>query len=38
VDIVVNGGIGGMNPSTVVDCTKEPYEIVRQGLGIFELE
>lgn len=33
VDIVVNGGIGGMIPSTVVDCTKEPYELVRQGLG-----
>ena len=38
VDIVVNGGVGGMQPSTVVDCTKEPYEIVRQGLGIFENE
>jgi tRNA threonylcarbamoyl adenosine modification protein (Sua5/YciO/YrdC/YwlC family) len=38
VDIVVNGGIGGMRPSTVIDCTKESYEIVRQGLGIFELE
>jgi tRNA threonylcarbamoyl adenosine modification protein (Sua5/YciO/YrdC/YwlC family) len=33
VDIVVNGGIGGMIPSTVVDCTKDPYELVRQGLG-----
>jgi tRNA threonylcarbamoyl adenosine modification protein (Sua5/YciO/YrdC/YwlC family) len=38
VDIVVNGGIGGMRPSTIIDCTKESYEIVRQGLGIFELE
>lgn len=37
VDIVVNGGAGGMVPSTVVDCTKEPYEIVRQGAGEFEL-
>lgn len=33
VDIVVNGGIGGMTPSTIIDCTKEPYELVRQGLG-----
>jgi tRNA threonylcarbamoyl adenosine modification protein (Sua5/YciO/YrdC/YwlC family) len=33
VDIVVNGGIGGMIPSTVIDCTKDPYELVRQGLG-----
>ncbi|HEY0298303.1 MAG TPA: L-threonylcarbamoyladenylate synthase [Arachidicoccus sp.] len=38
VDIVVDGGIGGMTPSTIIDCTKEPYEIVRQGLGVFELE
>lgn len=37
VDIVVNGGPGGMVPSTVVDCTKEPYEILRQGAGAFEL-
>ncbi|MEI2707553.1 MAG: L-threonylcarbamoyladenylate synthase [Chitinophagaceae bacterium] len=33
VDIVVNGGIGGMIPSTIVDCTKDPYELVRLGLG-----
>jgi len=36
VDIVVNGGIGGMTPSTIVDCTNEPYEIIRQGLGEWE--
>ena len=33
VDIVVNGGIGGTTPSTVIDCTKEEYEIIRQGAG-----
>ena len=33
VDIVIDGGIGGMIPSTVIDCTKEPYEVVRMGLG-----
>ncbi|MFT4204872.1 MAG: L-threonylcarbamoyladenylate synthase [Chitinophagaceae bacterium] len=37
VDIVIDGGIGGMVPSTVVDCTKEPYEIIRQGAGVFEM-
>ncbi|PZP43708.1 MAG: threonylcarbamoyl-AMP synthase [Pseudopedobacter saltans] len=37
VDIVVNGGPGGMTPSTVVDCTNEPYEIIRQGAGVFEV-
>lgn len=33
VDIVIDGGIGGMKPSTIVDCTNEPYEVIRQGLG-----
>lgn len=36
VDIVVDGGIGQMEPSTVVDCTKEPYELLRQGAGVFQ--
>lgn len=36
VDIVIDGGIGGMVPSTIVDCTKEPYEVVREGAGEFE--
>ena len=33
VDIVINGGIGGITPSTVIDCTKEEYEVIRQGAG-----
>ncbi|MDB5232878.1 MAG: threonylcarbamoyl-AMP synthase [Chitinophagaceae bacterium] len=36
VDIVVDGGIGGFVPSTVVDCTKDEYEVIRQGAGTFE--
>ena len=36
VDIVVDGGIGGIIPSTVIDCTTEPPEVVRQGLGEWE--
>ena len=36
VDIVVDGGIGGIIPSTVVDCTTDEYIILRQGLGIWE--
>lgn len=36
VDIVVNGGIGGFEPSTIIDCTQQPYTIMRQGLGIWE--
>jgi tRNA threonylcarbamoyl adenosine modification protein (Sua5/YciO/YrdC/YwlC family) len=35
VDIVIDGGIGGMIPSTVIDCTKENYEIIRQGAGLW---
>lgn len=33
VDLVIDGGIGGMVPSTVVDCTGSEPEVVRQGLG-----
>jgi tRNA threonylcarbamoyl adenosine modification protein (Sua5/YciO/YrdC/YwlC family) len=36
VDIVVDGGIGGMVPSTVIDCTTYPPELIRQGLGEWE--
>jgi len=38
VDIVVDGGPGGMIPSTVVDCTKDAYEVIRQGLGEWNVE
>jgi tRNA threonylcarbamoyl adenosine modification protein (Sua5/YciO/YrdC/YwlC family) len=33
VDIVVDGGVGGIVPSTIIDCTKEDYEVVRMGAG-----
>lgn len=33
VDIVIDGGIGGIEPSTVIDCTKDEYELIRQGAG-----
>jgi len=36
VDIVINGGYGNNEASTVVDCTKNEIEIVRQGKGILE--
>ena len=38
VDLVIDGGIGGMVPSTIVDCTSSDWEITRQGAGeiIFE--
>jgi len=34
VDMVVDGGIGGMEYSTVVDMTEEQPKIIRQGMGI----
>lgn len=37
VDMVVNGGIGGMQYSTIVDMTDEQPEIIRQGMGEVEL-
>lgn len=36
VDIVIDGGYGGFEASTVVDCTTDEFEIVRQGKGILE--
>ena len=36
VDIVIDGGAGGMTPSTVIDCTDEPYKLIRKGLGEWE--
>jgi tRNA threonylcarbamoyl adenosine modification protein (Sua5/YciO/YrdC/YwlC family) len=36
VDIVVDGGCGKNEASTIVDCTSEEIKIIRQGLGILE--
>jgi tRNA threonylcarbamoyl adenosine modification protein (Sua5/YciO/YrdC/YwlC family) len=36
VDFVIDGGIGGMVGSTIVDCTTDNWEITRQGLGVWE--
>jgi tRNA threonylcarbamoyl adenosine modification protein (Sua5/YciO/YrdC/YwlC family) len=33
VDLVIDGGYGQINPSTVVDCTHDDFEIIRQGSG-----
>ena len=33
VDIVIDGGIGGVYHSTIVDCTGDEAIITRQGLG-----
>lgn len=36
VDMVIDGGIGGMEHSTIVDCTDDKVEILRQGKGKLE--
>src|SRR5579863_2309691 len=36
VDIVVDGGIGGILPSTIVDCTGDEPVVIRRGLGPWE--
>lgn len=36
VDAVIDGGYGNNVPSTVVDCTVNGYEIIRQGIGELE--
>ena len=33
VDLVIDGGIGGLEGSTVIDCTGDEPVIIRQGLG-----
>lgn len=33
VDIVIDGGYGGIEASTIVDCTGDEPEIIRQGKG-----
>ncbi|MCK9311326.1 MAG: L-threonylcarbamoyladenylate synthase [Bacteroidales bacterium] len=34
VDLVIDGGIGDIVQSTVVDCTQEEVQIIRQGKGV----
>ncbi len=33
VDMVIDGGIGGITASTIVDCTTDEWKVLRQGLG-----
>jgi tRNA threonylcarbamoyl adenosine modification protein (Sua5/YciO/YrdC/YwlC family) len=34
IDLVIDGGIGGNEPSTIIDCTGEEPEVVREGKGM----
>jgi tRNA threonylcarbamoyl adenosine modification protein (Sua5/YciO/YrdC/YwlC family) len=33
VDMVIDGGYGETTPSTIIDCTTDNFEIIRQGKG-----
>lgn len=33
VDIIIDGGYGGLEASTVVNCTTDDFEVIRQGKG-----
>jgi tRNA threonylcarbamoyl adenosine modification protein (Sua5/YciO/YrdC/YwlC family) len=33
VDLVIDGGIGGITPSTIIDFTTESAAVIRQGAG-----
>lgn len=37
VDLVIDGGYGDNEPSTVIDLSVEPPEIIRQGKGSIEI-
>jgi len=32
----VDGGMGGIVPSTIVDCVQQPPQLIRKGLGVWE--
>ncbi len=34
VDMIIDGGVGGNIPSTIIDCTEDEPVIVRQGKGV----
>ena len=36
VDVVIDGGVGGVVPSTIIDCTGEEPVMTRQGAGAWE--
>jgi tRNA threonylcarbamoyl adenosine modification protein (Sua5/YciO/YrdC/YwlC family) len=36
VDMVIDGGFGDNEASTVIDCTRDELEVIRQGKGLIE--
>lgn len=36
VDMIIDGGIGGTDFSTIVNCVEDVPEIIRQGIGVLD--
>ncbi|MBX9851429.1 MAG: threonylcarbamoyl-AMP synthase [Cytophagaceae bacterium] len=36
IDIIIDGGPGNITPSTMIDCTNDEFEVVREGMGNIE--
>ena len=36
VDLVIDGGYGSITPTTVIDCSKDEIEVIREGAGDIE--
>jgi len=36
-DAVIDGGYGNNVPSTIIDCTGNEFEILREGLGDIDI-
>jgi tRNA A37 threonylcarbamoyladenosine synthetase subunit TsaC/SUA5/YrdC len=36
VDMVIDGGIGGIGYSTIVDCSTNDWHVTREGIGSWE--
>jgi tRNA A37 threonylcarbamoyladenosine synthetase subunit TsaC/SUA5/YrdC len=36
VDLIIDGGLGGNMPSTLIDCSEENIEIIRYGRGVWK--
>lgn len=37
VDIVIDGGYGNINPSTVIACSQGDFNVIREGMGDISL-
>ena len=37
VDIVIDGGVGGIQPSTIIDCSNETPVVTREGAGNIDI-